>query len=242
MKKLSWLTWLLVLMTAIFVGGCSSSDDGPSGPSGDNPPEFGGTDNVITVPQGMMNSQDPYAQMAVGYIQMANGVAGMGGWFEPPSGLRAADGPPWEYTWSDGDLTVTLIINETSTLYTWDVYLDGSDGYETYDDYHFYHAWEEKDGGCGGLEFFAPEEDGYIEWSWCTETDGTFTMNMYFTDGQSDFTIDVLVYANGSGEISFMVDDVTTLYVTWTSQGDGAWWSYDEEGDPTGNGTWDAAL
>lgn len=144
MNKKTWMAWLLIFAAALFIGGCSSSDDdGPSGPSGDNPPEMGGSDINITIPDGMANSQDPMALLAVTYIQMANSISTYGGWFDPPNGIRAA-AESWEYTWTEGGLTVTLIIEETSSMYTWDVYVDGSDGYYTYDNWHMYHAWQGK--------------------------------------------------------------------------------------------------
>lgn len=239
MKKTTWMAWLLIFTAALFIGGCSSSDDdGPSGPSGDNPPEMGGTGVNITVPAGMANSQDPHAQIANGYIQMANSISDHGGFFTPPSGIRAA-AESWEYSWSEGGLTVTLIIEETSNMYTWDVYLDGSDGYYTYDNAHMYHAWEYIDGSCGGLEFYSLDEYmGELEWTWCTDSAGVFTMTMTTYYELESFEIELVVYPDGSGDLSYTFDGILELYIEWNADGSGSWWTY----NPADSGNWDAAA
>jgi len=238
LKKTTWMAWLLIFTAAIFIGGCSSDDDSPSGPSGDNPPEFGGTDLTVTVPVGMQNSQDPMAQLAMGYILTANSISNMGIWFQQPGGLRAADGPPWEYDWTQDGLTVTVIVDETSTQYTWDVYFDGSlEGY-IFDNVLIYSAWEDKDGGCGGLDFYAWDEVmGEMSWEWCT-TGGVFTMTMWTENTYGSSEINVTVNADGSGEMEVYVDEALYLLINWDSAGNGQWWTY----DPDDNGSWDAAA
>jgi hypothetical protein len=236
------MAWLLIFVAATFIGGCSSSDDDPAGPSGDTPPEFNGSGTTVTVPTGMANSGDPMANQAIGFINMANGMSAHGGWFTPPSGMRAAEGS-WEESWSYEGMTVTLIVTETSTMYTWDVYIDGTIDDIVFDNHHFYHAWTTLDGSCVGLEFYAYDEfDGQLEWTWCTESDGTFTMSFIFGDYVDSFTIDILVNPDGSGEVDYAFNGTTVLFVSWDALGNGEWWTYDESGNPTGNDTWDAAL
>ena len=241
MRKSCWILWLLALMALTLVSACSD-DSSPTGTTPTGPPEFTGNDNTITVPPGMANSSDPNAALANAYIGMANAISGHGAMFTPPTRATETDGPPWEYTWSEGGLTVTLIINETDTMYTWDVYIDGTIDTEVFDNYLFYSAWASIDGSCGGLTFYAYDGSGMMEWEWCTDALGVFTMTMSFTDGSDTLAIDLLVNPDGSGEISYVINGVTVFEVIWDALGNGEWWTWDESGTPTGSGTWSAVL
>jgi hypothetical protein len=241
MKKTRWILWLLALMALTLTSACSN-DDSPTGTTPSDAPEFTGSSNTITVPAGMANSDDPNAMMASAYIGMANAIGGHGAMFTPPTRAMATDGPPWEYSWTEGTLTITLIINETDTMYTWDVYIDGTIDQEVYDDYLFYSAWSDIDGSCGGLTFYAYDSSGMMEWEWCTDALGVFTMTMSFSDGMNTVAIDLLVNADGSGEISYVFNGITVFEAIWDALGNGEWWTWDEGGTPTGSGTWSAVL
>jgi len=232
---------LLAILAMTVATGCSEKSSTNGGTSSD-PPEFGGSGTTVTVPPGMANSSDPNAAMASAYIGMANGIAGHGGMFTPPTRAAATDGPPWEYSWSQGGLTVTLIIDETDTMYTWDVYIDGTVDQEVFDNYHFYSAWSLLDESCGGLTFFAYDGQGTIEWEWCTDVLGVYTMTMTYSDGADTVVIDITVNQDGSGEITLAVNSVTIFQVIWDALGNGEWWTWDDGGTPTGNGTWDAVV
>ncbi len=199
---------------------------------------MGGSDINIVVPSGMANSQDPMAQLAVAYIQMANSISGYGGWFDPPNGMRAA-AESWEYTWTEGGLTITLVVEETSTMYTWDVWVDGNDGYYDYDNWHMFHAWEYIDGSCGGLEFYAIDEYmGELYWDWCTDSEGVFTMTFYTSYEGYSTEIELVVYPDGSGSLSYYFDGALDMLVEWNADGSGQWWTY----NPADSGSWDAAA
>ncbi len=242
LKRTQWLVWLMALMALTFASGCSDDDSNPTGTPSGNAPVFGGTSNNITVPAGMANSQDPNAQLAYAYVNMANGISAHGGWFNPPTRAIAVAGPPWESTWTNGPLTVTLIVNETDTMYTWDVYLDGTSDEVVFDNFHFYSAWSYIDGSCGGLSFFGYDSSAQIDWDWCTESNGDFTMTMTFTDGSDVVVIDLLVHPDGSGEVSYTVNGVMVSLVVWDAMGNGQWNTWDSGGTPTGSGTWTAAV
>lgn len=242
MKVTRWILILLAIFAMAVATGCSKDSSTNGGTPSDDPPEFEGTSNPITVPTGMANSSDPNAALANAYIGMANGITGHGAWFTPPTRAAADDGPPWEYSWSEGGLTVTLIINETAEMYIWEVYLDGTLDQEVFDNYLFYSAWSTIDGSCGGLTFYAYDGQGEMSWEWCTDEFGVYTMTMTFTDSMDTIIIDILVNPDGSGEITYDVNGVTVFMVVWDALGNGEWWTWDASGTPTGNDTWDAVV
>ena len=190
----------------------------------------------------MAQSEDTYAQMAAGYVEMANGFSTYGYLFAPPPRALCSvnrDGE-WTYTWSVGNLIITLVITETSTNYYWKIYYDGTEGTTTYDNFLFIEAEQTLDGSSGSLFIYIdPAQTGYaLMWSWNIDADGAyhFTYELF-----EDVKIEVVVNADGSGYLEFY-DYGTAGYwrifrIEWTAEGTGEWWQYDEAGNIILQGT-----
>jgi len=135
----------------------------------------------VSVPTAMEQSENPMAQMAVGFVAMANAFSSYGAYLTPPGGKAAADGdgPPWEYTWSEGGLTITMTITEVGTEYHWDIVLDGTDGTYTYTDWLVIHAEQAQDGSSGLMIVYEPVTTNILaQWSWSTDLSGVYTFEM----------------------------------------------------------------
>ncbi len=235
LRKLS--LFIVPLLLVFLVTGCSDDEKTTDEFEG---PEW--TVDPVEVPENMAQSDDPFAQMAVGYVDLANGFSAYGGFFAPPARALCSvnrDGE-WEYTWSDGSLTVTLIITETSDYYYWKIYFDGTDGTTTFDNFLFIEAEQTIDGSSGSLYIYDPGQTGYaFMWSWEIDADGAYHFTCEFFE---DFKIEVVINADGSGSVEFY-DYGTAGYwrnfrIEWTAEGSGEWWEYDEAGNEIAHGTW----
>ena len=102
------------------------------------------------------------------------------------------------------------------------------------------HApWQNLDGSCGGLEFYAIDEYmGELEWYWCTDSEGVFTMTMTTSYEYESFELELIVYPDESGELSYYFDGFLEMLIQWNADGSGQWWTY----DPVDSGSWDAAA
>ncbi len=221
--------------------------DSDSWTPGEEPaePPPGLTATPVTVPAHMLESQDSMAMMAVAYVDMANSMSSLvDTYFTPPGGKACAvktDGPPWEYTWTDSSLTVTMTIDEMVGGYQWEIVLDGTDGFYAYSDWLMMSAEQTTDGSSGSMILYQPvttEIDS--EWSWSTDAYGVYTFVMT-TYGSPGSRIEIVVNLDQSGSIDFY-DESGGAYemvfrVEWAADGTGSYWMY-SGGVEQDSGTW----
>jgi copper(I)-binding protein len=225
------------VLALVLVIGCSGDDKSPTGNNGGTQEPAFSIDS-ITVPDAMMQSTDPMAQQTVMYVMMANAFANYGTWFTPPT--TAGNGPPWTYTWTVENLTVTLTIKEEGNNWVWDITWNGTDGVYTYNDWLFIHAEQAKDNSSGQLIIYEPVTTIVAwMWTWSVDAQGVYTLVM--TSESDGSKIEVSVNPNDSGELkvyeTINQNYVMTLKVIWQADGSGQWWTYDENGQ-TGSGSW----
>jgi hypothetical protein len=256
MRKKQLCTWMIAAVFLIGAAGCSS-DDKSTGPGtgGGEAPEFGITN--VSIPTAMTESSDPMAQMAVGFVGLANSFSGWFGFMTPPvtaakvvATYGSQDGP-WVTTWSDGNLTVTVTVTETSDRYTWEVMANGSADGITYNNFTLIYAEVHKDGSQGSMEVYDPTTDQLVlSWNWSSAPDGTyhFTMTGYDTSAllaaspnSETLQISVTVNPDESGGIEYRLGDGSSFELAfraeWQSSGAGEWWNY-SNGEITETGTW----
>jgi hypothetical protein len=222
---------------------CSKSTE-PNG-NGDAPAWEGDT---IGVPAAMANSQDPQAQMAMAWINMANAIGGFTGMFEPPEqatispSIQGIQDETWEYSWTNNGLTVTLTITETSDRYTWEVKYDGTDGTYVYDNWVFIEAEGMKDASSMWLKVYEPVTT-LLSSEWVWTYDGS-TVECVFTSyyqGIPQMKVEITSNSDLSGEIN-VYEYVGTSWLldwraVWAADGSGQWWDY-EAGVLVNQGTW----
>ncbi len=114
------------------VSSCSDKDDNEANnQTPNNSPTL--QTRVVTVPDAMLDSNEPGAQDAVSFINMANAFTSFAGLMVPPPKIGSMkstnDGDPWEYTWefNEGEdvYSITLTVYETETHYEWTMVIDG---------------------------------------------------------------------------------------------------------------------
>lgn len=227
----------LIFVVAFSFVACSkdkktNNSDDFDGPEWNNDP--------VELPVAMEQSDDPHAVMAVGYVAMANSFSGYGGLFAPPRGAICTVNrdEEWTYTWGDGELSITLVITETSTHYYWEIYFDGFDGEMTYDNFLYIAAEQTLDGNNGSMTLYDPEMTEFLLfWEWSLDDAGVYHfMYEFYQDGK------VLVEVNpdGSGFVEFYEYDISGYWrsfrLEWTALGTGEWWIYDAFGNLADNG------
>ena len=243
-KRLAgWLMGILILALAI---SCSKDKSPTESEEPQQVPTF--RVDTVTVPEKMKQSQDPKAQLAVAYVEMANVISNFGTYFSPPSSGKIVpkialpqDGPPWTYTWTEDNLTITLTISETADRYLWDIVFDGTDGMFTYNNWKFIHAEAMKDGNSGLMIVYWPVTTNiFMQWEWNIDTQGVYTFVMTFF-GDVGGKIEITVNPDDSGTLKFYEEVngtyALTLKVVWQSDGSGQWWTY-EDGTETDSGGW----
>jgi len=239
-KSASWLSGLLIIAA---IAGCSG-DKGTNSPEKSEPPAF--EVRTISVPQKMIQSQDPMARMAVVYINMANAISNYISFLSPPASAKKLARPVsvqgWTYTWTEGSLAVTLKISETGDKYIWEVFLKGTDGKFTYDNWKSLHSERTKDGNSGLMIVYEPvTTNPAMKWTWEVDPETEAYNFVMTTFGDGGGKIEIVSNPDGSGSLaSYEGADgnyVLKFRVEWGSDGSGHWWTY-ENGNVASEGSW----
>jgi hypothetical protein len=247
MKK-TQLIFTAMALLMIFFTACSKDDDSTDAQQQQHdPPTF--SVHTVDPPDAMIESSDPGAQQAVGYINMANAFAGMGSiYMIPPQksgGYKSTngDGPPWIYSWEvnegEDNYTVTLTVDETPVIYTWNVVIDGIMEAVVYDNFTFMESIQAKDGSNGSFTVYDPGKSIIlISAIWTKDQNDVYTTTFEIPEGVK---IVMVSYPDGSGEISFYdwgeTDWILSFRAAWDNTGHGEWWEY-EDGEISEHGLW----
>lgn len=200
----------------------------------------------IDLPDAMTNANDPGAQQATAYVNMANSYAAMGAMMVPPGKSTLVkdlkDGTPWTYTWEvddgTGQFTVTLTVTEDAVKYMWEFVINGNlDGIQV-TNFVYLRGIEYKDGSFSSLEGWDPQT-GELAFSWTwSNNSGTITMELLFP---GETKIVVVINPDNSGSMEFYEwmnnQWILEFRVVWTAAGTGEWWEYDN-GVLVDTGSW----
>ncbi|RKX30011.1 MAG: hypothetical protein DRP47_00115 [Candidatus Zixiibacteriota bacterium] len=232
---------MVALLTALLAFGCSD-DDNSTGGNNNTTPEIPSVMENINVPtENLAGSGNIYGTQAAMYVAMAQAYSSF--LTPPPTSVAKHDGPSLAlsdsvtYSWSNGQLSIIMTWQETSTEYIWICQLDGYDesSETTFDHFTFIECHELLNGSSGWMELYDPDQTGAVlRWDW-TEVEGVFTMTLTMVDGSDTATIVIKVYANGSGYVEYTVvpDNGDYWKITWNAAGTSGEWFTDTE-----SGTW----
>jgi len=234
---------LFTLIFLIILSGCSKNDENnPVTPKTEEPAKL--ELKEITVPEHLKQVQDQHAQIALGYIQMANGLTNYAAFFTPPSGakhLPKSNSVEDEWTWTEDNLTVTLVYSEGESTISWKVILTGLYEGFTATNWTFMEAEQSKDGNSGHLTIYKPVTTTIaVNWEWNNNSNGS--SSFIFTNFESSMKMQIDVNADDSGILKvFTANDsqfILSYKIIWTAAGSGEWWEYDTTGTQTDHGTW----
>ncbi len=234
----------LFSLLAVILGGCSSDDSNPT----DSPNGGGATVDLSTVtidiPPAMASaaSANPSggAAQAQLYLQMLNSFTAFTGFLQPPSAKAAKVAADGVYTWTQGGLSITLTVQDTGSEIYWEVKVNGSDGEQTYADFVLLDGYREKTVNSGMLNLYDPmtENGPATYWSWSTDPDGVFSVNHFGLN--SNVHVFATVQVNGSGSVSYYLDNVMRFGSNWNTDGSGEFTIYDASGSMIDTGAWPA--
>ncbi len=243
MKTKKILLSFLIIIMSVFLTFCSNDeDDNPVAPETKEPAKL--EIKEIQLPEHMTQVQDSYAQLAVAFVQMANGFRNYATFFNPPSGathIPKSSGVQDEWTWQEGTLTIRLVYDENDEMVYWKIYLTGTfEGY-TVNNWLGAEAEQTKDGNSGHLKIYEPPTNNLIaEWNWNVGSDGSYSF--VFLGYENSQKIEVTVNADNSGILqiynSVGGQFVLQYKITWTATGSGQWWEYDTAGNVVDQGSW----
>lgn len=237
---------IILMFTLIFLtilSGCSKNDESnPVAPKTKEPAKL--QLKEITVPTHLTQVQDQHAQMVSSYIQMANGLTNYAAFFTPPSGakhLPKGYSTEDEWTWTEDNLTVTLVYNEGESNISWKVILTGLYEGFTATNWTSMEAEQSKDGNSGHLTIYEPVTTTVaVDWEWNNNSNGN--ASFIFTDFESFMKMQIDVNSDNSGMLQvFQSSDnqfILQYKISWTATGSGEWWEYDATGNITDHGTW----
>lgn len=227
------------------MGSCSKDDDDDQTQQQQQAaPQMEAT--IVELPQVMMESNDPGAQQATIYANMANSFAGFASMMVPPEksiSLKSTMGDPWVYTWefSEGSdvYATTLTINETSTEYMWTMVINGTIGGMVLDNFMYMEASQMLDGSSGEFIMYDFEDQGAMMMVfWTTDSNGVYTVTF---EVPNEMKIVMTSNPDGSGSVMmyefYEVEYILEFQAEWDAAGHGEYWEY-YEGELMDHGTW----
>ena len=235
-----------VLIMAGFVG-CSKNSS-PTEPKKKEAPTIAA--HQVTIPQKMAQSSDPNAQLAVGFISMANGFSNFGSNFAPTSLQKSSslaaspnDDPTWFRTWTNAGLTTSVSIYDKGDTYVWEIRLSGTDGENSFSDWLFIHAEQSQDRSSGTMTIYEPVTTKVSSvFTWGKDAENNYTLTMIANFDAAAAKVVVLQRPDNSGSLEYSEGSQNNFVVQftcqWSADGSGSWTSYDDNGKQTGSGSW----
>ncbi|MBN1768792.1 MAG: hypothetical protein JW842_09805 [Prolixibacteraceae bacterium] len=186
----------------------------------------------LEVPLAMRNSDNEYAQQAVGYVEDVKNIASYFDYFEIPEGaehtrLKSTLNQD-EYYWTDGQNEIWEIYTETSDGYTWQIDIDMGYGRQKY-----FFAEEDKDGNYGSMQvydFTGETSSWLIKYEWSFDAAGNAELVWLLADNSMKYEVKSNV--DNSGYARIYLAGALFYNFVWNSDGSGSVAIYAEESDP----------
>src|SRR5690606_36297511 len=215
------------------------------------------SDQVIPAPSALLTSDDPYAQMAAGWIMQANAMSSYLYFLEMPSGAQKSEaritasngrvkdaGDHVTYIWTDqqSGYSVAFQVSEETDSYVFEIFLKIEAGTEFL---KYFHAEEKKDRSEGFMKvydiFGIYGDDASVVWinyEW-TRAGNIFSLSI--TEHSDSFELDITIdLATNAGSVTSRMSGVKQYVLTWDGAGNGTWAQYNDEGTVIDIGAWTA--
>lgn len=252
-RKKFFGAWILILVFALLFAECNKDEDELSQELAEL--SFDEQAVMDRLPDGLLASLDPKAQECVDMIETAIDMSEFqANLIVPDQAQRSskkASGDTWSWTffYMGGTWTFYWTYDEDATNHYWTMDIQFEDG-ERYD---YITAWEKKDGSGGEVVYsfnwvliYEQEYAAYecLHWTyrWYKEPSGTYHFSW---DCDADFdgfvylmNYDIVIYADGSGELDYYYLDEHIYRMEWDAVGNGSWVYY--YGGQAHSGTWTA--
>ena len=244
--------WLITFIFAVLFAGCNKEDD--------LPPDFkelsfNDQEVMDRLPDGLLASNDPKAQECVVMIQEALDMSAFQDNLEVPDNAqrlsKKASGDTWSWTFSYAGETWTFYwtYSEDSSKEYWIMEIQHGEG----DRYDYISAWEMKDGSAGEVvysfnwvQLYDEEYIDYVDlhmiFRWNVDASENYHFNWTYEGNSTEYEYimqyNILINADGSGELDFYYYDQLFYHMEWDAAGNGLWHYY--FGEAEDSGTWSA--
>ena len=241
----------LIALMAIAIS-CSKDDDDPQ-PNVENIElSFSGESEILKVPQGLLQSEDPKAMEVQTWVSLANGLSSNLAFFNPgpgatkstelitPANGRTSASKGVVYYWHDaGYGSVAYQIRDEADKYIFEFLLKKAG--ET-DWFRMIYAEERKDRSAGYMALYnvdATAEEArqpIMRWDWTRKGD-MFTFK--FAGDDLSIVLEVNTKTN-AGSVVTSTGSVKQSEIVWDAKGNGTWKHYDSTGAVVQEGSWNA--
>jgi hypothetical protein len=247
------ITKYFSLIALMVISLSCSKDDEPAPAVEKATLSLGANTQILEVPAAMASSDDVYAEMATGWVMLANSMSANLSLFQAPSGAAkstelivpvngrsAAGGSAVVYTWSDPNYgSIAYQIRDASTKFTFELFFKGTTDTGWY---RYIYAEEAKDKSAGYMLLLdawglmsSDRNEVMMRWDW-TRSGDNFTFKM--SDFDSGFNF--LVTVNQKTKVGSVVyfEGTEKIYeINWDAQGKGTWKVY-ESSQVVDEGSW----
>ncbi len=204
------------------------------------------------LPDGLKNSQDPYAQQAVGYVESALNWSDFSSQLDPPENavkVGKKKGDTYTWTWNYGSqyiLTLWWTYSDDADKNYWEIDIQYGDGERS----DYINAWENKDdsGGevlynyawvCAMDEPSSECENLYWVYNWNRDENDnflfTYSIEAEDDEFESSMNYETFVNDDGSGSVDYYFYGEHFYHMEWDSDGNGSWVQYLGESEITGS-------
>jgi hypothetical protein len=240
MKKIS----VLVLLVALIASSCNKEEVNPLKELENLQFKVLTEENVVEIPQTLINSTNEYAAQAASWILMANTIRNAySGFYIIPQGATKTTTPInasnakiagstqyLVYSWGYGGFSYGYQLHATTDSYVLEIFLKMGGPWQP-----LLYLMESKDGKKGEMRLFDTFGTSKLDWTYTWDTVGDlFKFSMFDPAGNKTYV--EVSETTGTGKIEYYSTNVLNLKVTWTAQGSGTYTYY---GSGTSHsGTW----
>jgi hypothetical protein len=233
MKRIQKLSWLYLAAAMLVIStSCSKDDDSNGTGSVYKQPSISENTPEVKAPEGLQSSTDPYAQMAAGYITLANSLTSSFSSFAIPDGATETTTKSGDeshvWSWTNGTTSYWMTYWEDASKYYWK-YEMAATGISRFT---VLTANEKKDGTGGEVVFYQTAGVVALTYTW-TYSNGIYTINMETATA----TLDIVINADGSGTLDYAGGN-STCHIAWNADGSGS--GYVSDGTDTYSFSWTA--
>ncbi len=248
--KSNFLKFALFSFIALILLACSKEDE--MAPEDEEPVvafAFDAQNPPIEVPSSLQSSSNENAIAINGILANANILSSYGAYFDVPEGAEFSTTPintsnsrvagtsnvkiyTWSYSDANGTYKMAYQISEDTNDYIFEIFFNYGDGFTK-----LLEGRESKDAlRKGSLKWFDfSGGDTYLTYEWEEFSNGDFEFNFI----TFSFKYEILVNADGSGEINSFYENTIEANYTWNANGTGGTYTtYDSEGNITGTFDW----
>ena len=224
----------IMILAAFLLFSCS--EDSSTSPDEKTPeqPQVAQATAPANAPVEVSSQVNVYNGFFVSWLSWVDQLMGQGG--------GEHSGNTWTWTQTNDGFTVTIkCISNADGSVTWQLWFDGTNGEVTFDNWLVMEGYVSADKKSGQWTVYeAGTENPIITASWVIDEVGNISVNYVIGEIECDFVNNV----DGSGSIIIWYDkenEKKEFEAVWLADGSGCWKMYDEEGNETGSGTWEAS-